>query len=326
MTRHWTRRLVVAVSLAVAPASVSAQATEPLPDSTLRNRADSITVGDYCGVAQDVLSARTVIQALAADSSDARANAAIICNPLLAKFSLLALTGTAPAPFEAVARVHTNVYAEVQLGVLDAMSQFRADVRQPGVRDVVRDAIGTQRNAELVRISETAHSLVVVMARDRALTRLANYERKLGPTSARLNLPEVLLNYAAQRWIPGFKATPLGGPSPWEVVASYAPGYITFVDRRGTPIPVSAAEFGLRFYLFGDHFGKPGPEGVVLPSYVAAGVLTASDLNGALVWPWRGRARSGGYVSWGAIKVGYIKRDRGTWLVSKQFQVVPFVF
>jgi hypothetical protein len=49
-------------------------------------------------------------------------------------------------------------------------------------------------------------------------------------------------------------------------------------------------------------------------------------MNGALIWPWRGRERSGAFVSWGAIKIGYIDRDRGTWLFSRQFQALPFVF
>ncbi|HZI30365.1 MAG TPA: hypothetical protein VFD64_19520, partial [Gemmatimonadaceae bacterium] len=149
---------------------------------------------------------------------------------------------------------------------------------------------------------------------------------KLGPTSAKLNLPEVLLNYSAQRWIPGFRPTPLGGPSPWEVIASYTPGYVTFAEGESGILPVSASEFGFRFYLFGENFGKSGFAGLLMPSYFSFGVLTASDENGALVWPWRGRERSGGFVSWGAIKIGYIDRDRGTWLFSRQFQAVPFVF
>jgi hypothetical protein len=267
-----------------------------------------------------------VLHALASDTSSARASAAVICNPLLAPFTLRALTGQSHAPLEAVARLHTNVWSDAQLSVLDAMTEFRADVRTPAMIPVVRTALGTDENAEFIRVSETAHGLVVQSARDRALRRLANYERKLGPTSARLNGPEVLLNYAAQRWIPGFKATPLGGPSPWEVVASYAPGYVTFPDGNATPIPVSTAEFGVRYYLFGERFGKSGIAGLLMPSYWSAGVLTASNENGALVWPWHGSDRSGGYVSWGSIKVGYIKRDRGSWLVTKQFQAVPFVF
>jgi hypothetical protein len=319
------RWLVSVASLAASPAIVSAQPA-PQPDSALRRRAASITVGDYCSVARQIVSDTMVIRALGADSSDARSSAALICNPLLSSFSLLALRGLAPAPIEAVARLQTNVYSAAQQGILDAMSEFRADVRTPGMTAVLRTALGRERDSAFVVIAETAHGLVVAEARDQALDRLANYERKLGPTSARLNFPEVLLNYAAQRWVPGFKATPLGGPSPLEVVASYVPGYVTFVDGSGTPIPVSAAEFGLRYYLFGKHFGKPGIAGVFLPSYLAAGMLTASNDNGALVWPWKGQDRSGGYFSWGSIKVGYIKRSGGSWLLSKQFQIVPFVF
>ena len=109
-------------------------------------------------------------------------------------------------------------------------------------------------------------------------------------------------------------------------MASYAPGYVTFPDGNAKPIPVSAAEFGVRYYLFGERFGKSGIAGVLLPSYWSAGVLTASDENGALVWPWHGSDRSGGLRKLGPIKVGYIKRDRGSWLVTKQFQAVPFLF
>jgi len=321
MIRLRCQALACALSLA-APVVVRAQ---NLPDSALTHRADSITVGDYCLVARQVLAARPIVRALGADSSDARSNAAIICNPLLSEFSLLALTGRAPASIGAVARLRTNVYTDVQQGMLDAMSEFRAEVRQDPARTVLRDSF-PELSARLIRISETAHSLVVVQARDGALDRLANYERKLGPTSARLNFAEVLLNYSAQRWAPGFRPSPLGGPSPLEVVASYAPGYITFTNNNATPLPVSAAEFGIRWYLFGSSFGKPGLEGILLPSYWSAGILTASDGNGAFVWPWKGRDRSGAYVSWGSIKVGYIHRASGSWLVSKQFQAIPFLF
>jgi hypothetical protein len=295
------------------------------PDSALAHRADSITVGDYCAIAREILATRPVVRALGADSSDARSNAAVICNPLLSDFSLLSLTGRSPAPIGAIARLRTNAYTDVQVGMLDAMSEFRAEVRTDPIRGVLRDSF-PELNTRLIRISETAHSLVVVQSRDGAINRLSNYERKLGPTSPRLNFAEVLLNYGAERWIPGFKPTPDGGPSPVELVASYVPGYVTFASGDKTPIPVSAGEFGVRWYLFGKHFGKPGAEGVLFPSYFAAGALVASDDNGALVWPWKGRQHAGGYVSWGAIKVGYIHRPSGSWLVSKQFQAVPFLF
>jgi hypothetical protein len=324
MIRLRLAAVVCAATLLTAPTFARGQ-NAGFPDTLLARRADSITVGDYCAATREALAARALVRALGADSSDARSNAAIICNPLLTDFTLLALTGRSAAPLAAVARLRTNVYTAAQEGMLDAMSEFRAEVRQDPARGVLRDSF-PDLSARLIRISETAHSLLVVQARDGAIERLSNYERKLGPTSARLNVAEVVLNYSAQRWIPGFKPTPLGGPSPLEVVASYAPGYITFESGDKTPIPVSAGEFGFRWYLFGKNFGKSGAEGVLLPSYFAAGALVASDDNGALVWPWRGRQHVGGYVSWGAIKVGYIHRPAGSWLVSKQFHAIPFVF
>ena len=318
-------RWSAAVLLAISPVSLHAQRSELTPDASLMRRADSVTVGDYCRLAQRIVADSLVLAALAGDSSSARTSAAVICNPLLSSFSLLALTGRAPAPLAAVARLNNNVDRRVQREVFEAMEEFRADTRQPDLRPVVGTALGDANN-DFVRVTETAHGLAVVTARDNALRRLANYERKLGPTSPKLNAPEVLLNYAAQRWIPGFRPTPLGGPSPWEVVVSYSPAYVTFGEGESTVLPVSTSEFGLRYYLFGDTFGKPGVAGVLLPGYFSFGVLTASAENGALVWPWKGRERSGGFVSWGSIKVGYIDRDRGTWLFSRQFQAVPFVF
>jgi hypothetical protein len=309
--------------LCVAPSATHARA-QPGPDAALQARADSITVGDYCRVAQQVLASPAVVRTIDADSSAARLSAATICDPLLSSFSLLALTGRAPAPLAAVARVDTKGFSVARRGIFEAMSEFRATVLAPDVRDSVRNAIGPELSAELARVSSTAQSLLTAAARDRALVRLARYERKLGPTSPRLNGPEVLLNYAAQRWIPGFRATPLGGPSPLEVVASYVPSYVTSVDRK--PQAVSASEFGVRYYLFGEQFGAEGVRGLLLPTYWSVGVLTASDRNGALVWPWDGRTRTGAYFSWGSIKVGYVRGRRGEWLVTRQFQAVPFLF
>ena len=317
------RRLAIAAAIATAHATLGAQ--DVTPEMALLIRADSITLGEYCDVAQRVLAVGAVIRALDADSTDARSNAAIICDPLLSSFSLLALSGGSAAPMAAVARLKTEGSPAARARVFAAMSEFRATVNaDAGRRRTVQDSGGPTLSAELTRVTLTVQELFTLAARDRALARLARYERKLGPRSARLNFPEVLLNYAAQRWVPGFRPTPLGGPSPWELVASYVPGYVTMVGGRAEP--VSASEFGLRRYLFGEKFSQPGLLGLVLPTYWAVGVVTASDRNGALVWPWQGADRSGAYVSWGTIKLAYIKRDRGTWLMGKQFQIVPFVF
>jgi hypothetical protein len=318
------RLLAFVPAIAIADATLGAQGPEVTPEMALLIRADSITLGEYCDATQHVLAVGAVIRALEADSTDARSNAAIICDPLLSSLSLLALSGGSAAPMAAVARLRTEGSPAARARLFAAMSEFRAAVRSDPVRRTVQDSGGPALSAELTRVTETAQQLFTLDARDRALTRLSRYERKLGPRSARLNFPEVLFNYAAQRWVPGFRPTPLGGPSPWEVVASYVPGYATMVD--GHVEPVSASEFGLRRYLFGESFGQAGLLGLVLPSYWSVGVVTASDRNGALVWPWQGADRSGAFVSWGTIKLAYINRDRGTWLMGKQFQIVPFVF
>jgi len=301
-------------------------AQERTPDARLLARADSITVGAYCDYAQRLLRDGTVLSALADDSSAVRVSAAVVCNPLLQSFTLLALTGRASAPVAAIARTRTNGFREAQQGILEAMGELRADLRRPEIDSAVRMVLGDDHPA-FVRITETAQGISSGLARDGAIARLANYERKLGPTSARLNGAEVLLNYSAQRWMKGFKPTPLGGPKPWELVASYAPGYVTFTGGDLTPVPVSVAEFGVRYYLFGKRFGRTGLSGLVFPSYWSAGVVTASEENGALVWPWRGRDRSGAFFGWGTIKFAWIDRDgRGSFLVTRQFQAIPFAF
>lgn len=315
---------VHAVAALLGASALGAQ--ERTPDAKLLARADSITVGAYCGFAQRLLSDNSVLSVLADDSSAVRQSAMVVCNPLLQSFTLLALTGRASAPVAAIARTRTNGFREAQQGILEAMGELRADLRQPAIDSVVRKVLGDDHTA-FVRVTQTAQDITSGLARDGALARLANYERKLGPNSARLNGVEVLLNYSAQRWVKGFRPTPLGGPRPWELVASYAPGYVPLDRGTRTPVPVSVAEFGVRYYLFGKRFGRSGLSGLVFPSYWSAGLATASEENGALVWPWRGRDRSGAFFGWGTIKFAWIDRDRrGSFLVTRQFQAIPFAF
>lgn len=299
---------------------ISAAQPDSAVDAAIVRRADAITVGAYCRAAQRALAAPTVINALGGDSTNARTNAALICDPLLSSLSLAALAGRGHASLSTIAKVRTGGSPGARGGLLEAMSEFRSMVRGPDVRPVVVSALGTVLNDSLVQAAETAQNLLVLDRRDRALTRVANYERKLGPGSPQLNGIEVLLNYALQRLVPGFRATPLRGPSPWEAIASYAPGYATGASAGLEA--VSASEFGLRRYLFGERFGKS----TLWPGYWSAGVLTASSMNGALVWPWRGADHSGVFVSWGDLKVGYIPGRNGQWLVSRQFQAVKWVF
>jgi hypothetical protein len=306
------------------PADIAAQATALQPDSALLLRAEQFTVGDYCRVARSVLASAPIMTRLETDSAIVRVSAATICDPLLSSFSLRALFGGTHAPLAAVARLHPQGTPESRSKMFDAMTEFRSTVQSPAMLDTVAKYLGPDTNLMLVRVSSTVQSLLTTAARDGALARLGRYERKLGPTSARLNGIEVFLNYAAQRWLPAFRANPLTGPSPLEVVASYTPGYITEVGGRAQP--VSAAEVGLRRYLFGPAFGKTGWRGLLQPSYWAAGAVAASDRNGALVGPWENRTRAGAFVSWGSLKVAYVPNRDGAVLITRQFQAIPFVF
>jgi hypothetical protein len=296
----------------------------PTNDERLLARADSITVGDYCRSAERVVGAPAVRAALGTSLGAAELSERTICEPQLASISLRTLHGDRFATFGEIARLRPQAGKATGERVFDAMSEFRRLVRNDSLRPIVREALDDSANRAFFTASETAELLFVRDARDAALARLARYERKLGPGSARLNAIEVLLNYGAQRFVPGFAATPIKGPSPLEVVSAYVPSYATIASGRAEA--ASAAEFGIRHYLFGDEFGGSGWRGIVRPAYWSAGALVVSDRSGALVWPWNARQHTGAFVSWGVMKVGYIPGRNGTLLVSRQLQFIPLVF
>jgi hypothetical protein len=315
--------LTLALACAVVP-SLAAQRDGDRMNAISLRRAEATRVGDYCSLAEEILAPPEVIQRLGYAAAAARADVAAMCNPAYEQLSLLELTAGAPASFSEVARVHTREFAEGARSIIVAITDFRAKVGQADVASAVTNALSPQRNSAWLAASGTWQASANVESVDGPMVRLSKYERKLGPTSPRLNGAEVVVNFLAQEVLPGFKPTPLGGPGHWEFIASYAPAYVTRINKKVTP--VAGAEFGLRHYMFGDGFGKSGIGGIFFPSYWSVGALTASNLNGALIYPWRAHERTGGFVAWGSIKVGYIKRGRGSWMVSKQFQAIPFVF
>ncbi|MEP6765143.1 MAG: hypothetical protein ABJB66_12560 [Gemmatimonadaceae bacterium] len=320
------RVLLVSVSFGLASSSTAqASARAPLSsEDRLFARAESLTVGDYCRVARASIASTDIVKAMGARSSGVQLSTDVICAPSLVNTPLIALRGDQPATLSGVARIHSQQYVELHRRTLSAMKTFFTIMRADDMLPVAKAALDDTMNALLVRTTETVNSLMAVAARDSALVRLSNYERKLGPTSARLNVAEVFINYAAQRFIPGFSPSKVTGPSPWEVVASYVPTYGTVADKRLQA--VSASEFGLRRYMFGEQFGAPGWTGVLLPSYWSAGALVVSDNNGALVWPWQNHQRIGAFISWGSIKAGFVPGRKGQFLLSRQMQVIPFVF
>lgn len=313
--------LVVFSCLTVSP--LAAQSDDERMNVMARRRAESLRVGDYCSLAEEIVAAPAIAQRLG-DASQARAQVLTICAPEYEELSLLQLTAGVPFSFSEVARVGTREFVEGARRVTLAMSNFRALVSQPNVQPVLATGLSPQRHTAWITMSDTWAWTENDVALSGAMSRLSRYERKYGPSSPRPNGAEIVVNYLAQQFLPGFKPNPLRGPASWEFIASYAPAYVTRIDERYTPI--AGAEFGLRRYMYGEGFGKSGIRGIFRPSYWSVGALTTSHLNGALIYPWRGRERTGGFISWGSIKVGYVKRGEGEWMVSKQFQAIPFVF
>jgi hypothetical protein len=153
--------------------------------------------------------------------------------------------------------------------------------------------------------------------------KLRRFEKKFGPNAPKLNALEVGLNFIAQRF-PGFRPNDRG-PGAWEVIAAYDTGYLTLVDEE--PAVVSTAGFGLRYYLLGNGWGEAdGLAGMLKPGHASAGVLLAPNEDGALLWPWQGEERIGGFVTWGALKLAYVGGDEERFMVSREFQAIPWLF
>lgn len=152
-----------------------------------------------------------------------------------------------------------------------------------------------------------------------SLEKLRRYERKYGPGSPRLNAVEVLLNYGAQ-WLPGFRPDVEGWPGALEVVASYVPTYLTLADGKGRAM--SVAELGFRRYLWSKGFGSS----VLKPGYVSLGLAVAGERDGAMTSPLRGKSRVGAFLGWGESKIAYVGGSENRVMITRQIQLVPWVF
>jgi len=190
--------------------------------------------------------------------------------------------------------------------------------------------VGANRSTDPTVVAAAGFFAAFVDARRAAVQALigANlkaFEKKYGPTAPRLSVVEVGLNYLAQRF-PAFRPSALGAPSPLEIVANYAPDYLTMVGNDARA--VTAAELGFRYYLFGDGWGELDDGGLARPGFAAAGVAVSGGDDGALQSVWRGRPRFGAFIAWGNIKVAAVGvgGPAPRWLVTRQFQKVPWVF
>jgi hypothetical protein len=149
-------------------------------------------------------------------------------------------------------------------------------------------------------------------------------ERKYGPNSAKLNGVEVAAAFALQR-VPGFGVDAKGRPQPFEAILAYAPSYISYSDDNMRVMGV--AEIGLRTYIFKKGWGKSGGRWAWLrPGYTSYGVAWTSNSDDPMRPPWQGDSRFGAFFGWGEMKMAWIVGDDRRFLVTQQFQIVPWVF
>ena len=66
--------VIAAIVLNASAATLQAQPGTATLDASLTRRADSLTVGDYCALAQRIVADASVLTALADDSASARTN------------------------------------------------------------------------------------------------------------------------------------------------------------------------------------------------------------------------------------------------------------
>lgn len=160
--------------------------------------------------------------------------------------------------------------------------------------------------------------------------KLVRYEKKYGPNSAGLNLAESAVNLFVLRGCRLF-GTGENGPGPLEFISSYSSSYVSAVEAgSGKTLDdlgvFSAFELGLRCYFFGGNWGQGGCQGVLKPGYATAGLLVTGEAGGFFKWPLRGRESYGIFASWGGFKAGYTAGPDRRVLLSRQFQLVPYLF
>ncbi len=334
VTRDATRlatRLTVFAALTVLAAPLSARpATTLHAQPTSQPVPISGTVGDLQRAVQSAARVARLADTLPGPNAVLLRHLATLDRAALDTIPLAAVgrewmvaTAANRAPFARVARWRTR----------DPMSLLSAG-EQIAIDSVA--LVSLQLLPELLELRMPEDSvdalLAPISAFDRArrqeslaqsLEKLRRYERKFGPTSARLNVAEVALNFVAQS-IPPFRPSADGWPSPLEVVASYVPSYLTVSDGKATAWTV--LEVGARYYVFDPRWGRGGLGGVLRPAHLSAGIAIVNGLGGALREPWRGASRVGGFLAWGDAKLAIVGGDGPNIFLTRQIQLVPWVF
>ncbi len=305
-----TAALLCAVSLAVA--------SEP------------VTMVDFVGAVREAAGKAGLAGAEPDRSEELEANLVIIEASGIDPLSVEEAAANLHRPgLMTLSRQHRAQYA---FGSLAAHDVSRLRVAIDRVRQIANDyiyeslstAVGDAAADEIFQPLTDYHRAILSESLGHNLEKMRRFEKKFGPRAPRLNALEVGVNFLLQR-VPGFYPTDEKGPGPLEVVASYDAAYLTVVDEE--PELISTAGFGIRYYLLGDGWGEEdGFTGFLKPGYFSLGVLVAPEEDGVLVWPWQGEERLGGFFTWGELKLAYVGGDEDRFMVSREFQTIPWLF
>jgi len=211
-------------------------------------------------------------------------------------------------------------------GDLEASLQYIKAVSNGQLGQLLDEAVGPDKTDRLLQpvndlqVQQTRASL------EQSMERLRHFEIKYGPNSARLNLLEAAVNHFLLRGIPAFGVDENGTPGPLELIMAYNAAYLNYNKNANSSndfLLLAAAELGLRHYFFFRNWGKGN---YLKPAYFSIGALVAAEKSGFLRNPFEGDAQWGAFLSWGDFKLAYTFGDDNRLLLSKQFQVLPFLF
>jgi hypothetical protein len=206
-------------------------------------------------------------------------------------------------------------------------ARYRPDVAE-AIRTIKQVKVFLE-NRKLAPIEFVARVTELQLAEQKArlawdMESLRRLERKYGPGSAKLNALEVGAAYLLQR-TSAFGINDQGRPGPFEAVIAYVPAYLS--QSEGKVRLIGVAETGLRQYIFKNGWGSvSGRLAFLKPAYLSYGLAWSSQSDDPMQRPWHGASRSGVFFGWGSLKVAVLRGDGTRFLITQQFQLVPWVF
>jgi hypothetical protein len=229
----------------------------------------------------------------------------------------LSSVATGRATFGVVLKRSAVVPNAVEGAALDTLARLMEE----SYPELLRPVLGRDSTTQLLMPVDAFTAALRRQSMAESREKLARFERKYGPGAPSRNVLEVGLNYAAQ-WVPGFKPNAEGWPSRVELIAAYVPTYIVVPGPGVRANAASVVELGVRSYVWRAGWGGS----VLRPGFVSFGAVVAGASDGAFRSPFRENSRFGGFVGWGGAKVAVLGGKGARVLVTRQVQVLPWVF